>query len=267
VLKPTLLLLAALLPNAAVTPAPAISTHGVTIVTVNMAKETSPATVLREWNATPRLRNVDILLLQEVKEDAGSRCIANLLADAMGLHIAYSPEGPGVADRGLAILSRYPLRDAAARPLTRFDLTFHSRSRFALGATAETPWGPVRIQNVHLDTRLNSADRLAQLEPALRDSARFGGRRIIAGDFNSNPFYWIGHVVPLPGWQSQAAAVDSFMRKRGFHTAIAERETTFDYLGMHLDWIWMTGLRSTESQVVPLQFSDHHAVWTRLEFE
>jgi endonuclease/exonuclease/phosphatase family metal-dependent hydrolase len=267
VLKSTLPLMAALFANAAVTPSPAISTHSVTVVTVNMAKETSPATILREWSTTPRLRNADVLLLQEVKEEPGSRCIAHLLADAMGLHVAYSPEGPGVADRGLAILSRYPLHDAAARPLTRFDLTFHSRSRFALAATAETPWGPVRIENVHLDTRLNSADRLAQLEPALRDSARFGGRRIIAGDFNSNPFYWIGHVLPLPGLQSQAAAVDSFMRRKGFGTAVAERETTFDYLGMHLDWIWMAGLRSTESQVVPLKFSDHHAVWTRVEFE
>jgi endonuclease/exonuclease/phosphatase (EEP) superfamily protein YafD len=36
---------------------------------------------------------------------------------------------------------------------------------------------------------------------------------------------------------------------------------------MHLDWIWMSGLRSTGSQVLPLDFSDHHAVWTRLAFD
>jgi endonuclease/exonuclease/phosphatase (EEP) superfamily protein YafD len=125
----------------------------------------------------------------------------------------------------------------------------------------------VRLENVHLDTRLNSADRLAQLEPALRDSKRFGDRRIVAGDFNSNPFYWIAHVLPTPALQSQAVAVEAFMRKQGFRTAIPERETTFDYLGMHLDWIWMAGLRSTGYQVLPLEFSDHHAVWTRVEFQ
>ena len=215
----------------------------------------------------PRLRNADIFLLQEVKEESGTQCIASRLGAALGLHIAYSPEGPGVTDRGLAILSRFPLQEVQTRALTRFDLRFHSRSRFALSATAATPWGPVRLYNVHLDTRLNAADRLAQIQPVVRESARFAGRRIVAGDFNSNPFYWFESVLPLPAFHSQAVSVDAFMRSQGFRTAIPESATTFDFLGMHLDWIWMAGLRSGASQVLPLDFSDHHAVWTRVEFE
>ena len=50
--------------------------------------------------------------------------------------------------------------------------------------------------NTHLDTRINAADRVAQLEDAVRDLG--SGPAIVGGDFNSNWFYWIEHVMPLP---------------------------------------------------------------------
>jgi endonuclease/exonuclease/phosphatase family metal-dependent hydrolase len=230
-----------------------------------MAKETSAGRILKEWSAASQIRTADILLLQEIKAERGTPCIARQLGSSLGLAVAYSPEAAGVTDRGLAILSRFPLLDVRTRPLKRFDLTFNSRARFALSATAATPWGPIRVENVHLDTRLNSAERLEQLEPAIDDGGYVSGRRIVAGDFNSNPFYWIGHVVPLPRFESQAKAVERYMLRRGFRSAIPESATTFDYLGMHLDWIWTSGLQSTGYMVLPLEFSDHHAVWTRLE--
>jgi hypothetical protein len=52
----------------------------------------------------------------------------------------------------------------------------------------------------------------------------------------------------------------------GFHTAIPVATTTFDYLGMHLDWIWLAGARPSAYRVYPLRFSDQHAVWTRIKF-
>jgi len=252
-------LVAALLSPFAVSAAP-----GLSVVTVNMAKETSTSRVVGEWTRSPHIRTADILLLQEVQENPGTECVATGLGRALGLHVAYMPEAAGVKDRGLAILSRFPLRDVQSQRLKRFDLRFHSRDRFALSALADTPYGPLRIEDVHLDTRLNAADRLAQLEPAVQRPGA-SEKRIVAGDFNSNPFYWVGHVLPLPAWQSQAVAVEAFMRGRGFRSAIPESATTFDYLGMHLDWIWMAGLRSAASEVIPLDFSDHHAVWARLE--
>ncbi len=245
---------------------PQLADHpGISIVTVNMAKETSPDRVLREWRGTAPLRNADVFLLQEVKEEAGKSCIAERLVSALGFQVAYSPEAPGVTDRGLAILSRFPLREIQIRRLRSFDLHFHTRARFALSATAITPWGPVGLSDVHLDTRLNAAERLAQLEPVLGAGA-IHGRQVVAGDFNSNPFYWIDRVIPVPQFRSQALAVDEFMKRRGFRTAVPESATTFDHLGMHLDWIWTAGsLRPAASRVVPLDFSDHHAVWARVE--
>jgi endonuclease/exonuclease/phosphatase family metal-dependent hydrolase len=261
----TLFLAAAILALPAPTPS-LRQAKGVTIVTLNLAKETSSARILAEWMNASQLREADIFLLQEVREDSAVSCVVNRLGEALGMHVAFSPEGPGVDDRGLAILSRYPLSGIRIRPLKRFDLQFHSRARFALSAVANTPWGPVALDNVHLDTRLNAPERLAQLEPIVRDSSAGPRHRILAGDFNSNPFYWVRHVLPLPGLHSQAGAVDAYLRGQGFRSSIPASSGTSDF-GMHLDWIWTSGLRSTGSRVLPLKFSDHHAVWTRVEFE
>jgi endonuclease/exonuclease/phosphatase family metal-dependent hydrolase len=240
---------------------------GISVVTLNMAKSTEIDRILAEFRGISALKDADILLLQEVKQDDDARqCAAEMLAAKLGLHVVYSPATTGVTDQGLAILSRYPLRDVHVQPLKRFDLRYRSRTRIALAATADSPWGPVRIFNAHLDTRLNTAQRLEQLQPVLQASADFHGPQIIGGDFNSNGFYWVEHVLPLPALRSQAHGVQEFMVRNGYHTSIPAGKTTFDYLGMHLDWIWLRGLDSHVSRVYPLDFSDHHAVWSRVEF-
>jgi len=240
---------------------------GISVVTLNMAKVTLMDRILTDLKAHPALAGADVLLLQEVKQDAGERqCIAEQLASNLGLQVAYSPSATGITDQGLAILSRYPLKDIRVRPLKRHDLGFRSRVRIALSATAESPWGPVRIVNTHLDTRINMSDRIAQIEPIIRDSEEFPGARIIGGDFNSNDFRWIGHMVPTPTLRSQARGLQEFMTQQGFLSAVSTRETTFDYLGLRLDWIWIQGLQAQASRVYPLDFSDHHAVWTRVAF-
>src|SRR5689334_6366388 len=131
-----------------------------------------------ELRATADLRNADVFLLQEAAAGA-----AEGLARDLQLHVASSPAAPRTGDH-LAILSRYPLRDIRVRQLKRYDLVFHTRSRFALSATALTPWGPVRVLNTHLDTRINSPERLAQLEAAMSEAT--GRAVIVGGDFNSN---------------------------------------------------------------------------------
>jgi endonuclease/exonuclease/phosphatase family metal-dependent hydrolase len=239
---------------------------GISVVTLNLAKEASVARIQSELSTLPALRDADVFLLQEVSDRSPEECLASRLGAAMGFQVAYAPTGPGGTDLGLAILSRFPLRDVRILSLPRYDLGFRTRSRYALMGTAETPWGPVRIANAHLDTRLNTADRLAQLEPVIRETAAFQGPRLIGGDFNSNPFYWVGRILPLPGVRSTADSVTGYMTHHGFRNALSKNTATFDHLGMGLDWIWLGGLRPVASGVIPLEFSDHHAVWTRLEF-
>lgn len=231
----------------------------VSVVTLNMAKQTGVQPIVAELRSIDALRAADLFLLQEV-----ARGTAAPIAAALGLHAAERPEAPDAPYTELAILSRYPLRDIRVRNLGRYSLVFHIRSRYALSAIADTPWGPLRIVDTHLDTRLNLADRLSQLDGALAELP--DARVILGGDFNSNPFFWIDHVAPLPAIPSQAAGVEQHLRARGWESAIPRSATTFDYLGMHLDWIWLHGPRTVSWRVYPLRFSDHHACWALVRF-
>jgi endonuclease/exonuclease/phosphatase family metal-dependent hydrolase len=227
------------------------------VVTLNLAKEPSAARMAAELGTIEALRTADVFLLQEVEP----RSAAAELAAKLGMHVVGSKEAAEIPTLGLAILSRYPLRDARVKPLRKYDLVYRSRSRYALSAIADTPWGPVRIVNTHLDTRLNAADRLAQLEDAVRDMGT--GPAIVGGDFNSNWFYWIHHVLPIPAG-SQGRTVEAYMARAGYRSAIPASLTTFDWLGQHLDWIWLRGMNVAQSRVFPLRFSDHHACWSRV---
>ena len=111
-------------------------------------------------------------LLQEVSQGLAGTCVGSSLGSALGLPVAYSP-APSDTGLGLAILSRFPLRDVQIRNLKPYHLRFRTRTRFALMATADTPWGPLHLSDTHLDTRLNTADRLAQLEPGCATAPHF----------------------------------------------------------------------------------------------
>jgi endonuclease/exonuclease/phosphatase family metal-dependent hydrolase len=165
---------------------------------------------------------------------------------------------------GLAVLSRYPLLDQRTYKLKPQNLIFRSRKRIALAVTILTPDGPVRVINVHLDTRINPGERIAQLGPALDDASCFFGPAVIGGDFNTNDMQWVSNVVPIPyrGWQ--AARVRVLMESRGYRTPFQSRLATFRHLGMQLDWIYAAGLQPVGHGIDAIAFSDHHAVWTRL---
>ena len=219
--------------------------------------------IVNEIKRTERLRDADVLFFQEVVRE-GDASIADAVAVRLGRFIAFaSPEGRATLG-GLAILSRYPLRDQRVHPLKPQNLVFRSRKRIALAATIVTPDGPVRLVNAHLDTRINPAERLAQLGAALDDASCFFGPTVIGGDFNTNDMQWVSNVVPIPypGWQ--ASRVRILMESRGFRTPFQTRQATFDHMGMQLDWIYTNGFKSAGHGIQPVVFSDHHAIWVRL---
>lgn len=229
-----------------------------------MAKVTSSSEIVRQLRATPRVRDADVLLLQEVAHAPGHKgSVADEIAAQLKMNVVYAPAAPGVADQGLAIMSRYPLREVRVTPLCRYDLLWHSRTRFALSVTAATPAGDVRISNAHLDTRVNASDRVRQLEDALKGDVP-GTARIVAGDFNTNNFYWLFHALPVPVPQIQTAEIRRSLEKRGFVSALPGSTSTFDYLGMQLDWVFSRGFRVRNTGVIPIPFSDHHALWAEL---
>lgn len=241
---------------------PAVSPHSLTVVSLNAARETDPGRILRDLGKTPAVRDADVLLLQEVAQAPDqTQCVAEYLAATLKRHLVYSPAATGVTDQGLAILSKYPLADKQVRALPAYDLVFRSRSRIALSATVYAPSGPVRVTNAHLDTRINAEDRIKQLAPVMKDG--FHGRRIVAGDFNTNEFYWLGRVLPLPMPGMQTSRVRDFMISNGFTNAVGGTPITHDLL-MRLDWIFARGLSGSRWAVYPLQFSDHHALWVEV---
>ncbi len=243
---------------------PAAASNTLTAVSLNMARETDASKVLTDLNAAPRLRAADVFLFQEVASTADQPSVAEQVAHKLNYSAAFSPAAPGVTDQGLAIVSRYPLRNIEVRRLKFCDLRFRCRSRFALSADVLTPWGGVRVYNAHLDTRINSRERLEQLQPVIDAAAKHPGAALIGGDFNTNELRWLGNMVPLPGGTSHGETIRYAMAARGFATPFDNGIVTFPVLSRQLDWIFVRNLQPIGSSVEPVPFSDHHAIWTRL---
>jgi endonuclease/exonuclease/phosphatase family metal-dependent hydrolase len=234
-----------------------------TVGSLNIAMVEDAGVIAREIGDAANLRNADVVLFQEVVNQ-NHTSVAEAVARQLGRHVVFaSPDGL-LTKGGLAILSRYPLADQRVHKLKPQNLVFRSRKRIALAATVLTPQGPVRVINVHLDTRINPAERLAQLGPALDDASCFHGPAVIGGDFNTNDMQWVSNVVPIPykGWQ--AARVRVLMESRGYRTPFQARQATFHHLGMQLDWIYVAGMDPVGYGIERIGFSDHDAVWTRL---
>jgi endonuclease/exonuclease/phosphatase family metal-dependent hydrolase len=131
--------------------------------------------------------DADIVCLQEVPWTLRLGSGARMLADRTGLnHVGVRANGNRwtiLFEEGEAILSRYPLRDVAFNVLSPRAGFFEHR--VVLRATADTPWGDVRVFVTHLTdgeeeiNRGQAASLLAFVEAA------GPGLAVVAGDFNA----------------------------------------------------------------------------------
>jgi endonuclease/exonuclease/phosphatase family metal-dependent hydrolase len=233
----------------------------ISIASLNLDHQTNFEKVAHDVEAAPRLSHADVILLQEVSHVEGGPSIAKLLADRMNYQVAFAAEGPNVYDRGLAVISKFPIEDSKVEWLTPYNLHFHTRHRFALAVKLRVPSGDLRIWNAHLDTRINPGQRLGQLQPVMDEAAKLSGPRLIGGDFNTNDFYWIDHMLPIPHGGGYRSTVRRAMAKFGFKTPFADQLTTLPILRQHLDWLFVNGLEPLSSSAEPIAFSDHHAIW------
>jgi endonuclease/exonuclease/phosphatase family metal-dependent hydrolase len=238
------------------------------VASLNMAGQSRIADVLMEWT---HQRTLDVLLLQEVgeKSNDGARFAADL-AERLGFHVAYAPAnrlGDTKSTQGLAIVSRYPLGDVRVDLLKYKALRFKSKCRIALSATVETSSGPVRLVNVHLDTRINSGARVEQLAPVLDGLKGTNGPQIIGGDMNTANIGWFQSMYPLPLLQRQVAAVRALFTRNGFDSPFTSTPSTFKFLGfpLKLDWLYLKHLKPVEYDVDHVRFSDHRGIWAHLK--
>jgi endonuclease/exonuclease/phosphatase (EEP) superfamily protein YafD len=239
------------------------SQHTVTIASVNIAGQGQTADILASWT---QQRSLDVLLLQEVGHTSmDGRAFITQLSERMGVHYAYAPadQFENGYTHGLAILSRFPLADVQAQPLEYHRLRFRSRCRVALAATVKTPWSPIRLVNVHLDTRINTKDRVQQLTPVLIALHGFPGPSLVGGDFNTMNIGWFRTMWPFPYLQRQSAAVRAMLATAGFETPLRRGPATFRFLGLplRLDWIFVKDLTPREWGVDAVRFTDHRGVW------
>lgn len=208
----------------------------------------------------------DLLLLQEVVRRGDGPDVAQQLAARLGLASSYCTAFTLSDEKavGLALLSRFPSHDPQVIELKPISLRFRSRTRIALGATVETPRGPVRVYNVHLDTRINLGQRLDQLSAVAREAEATDGPTLVGGDFNTNNNLWLFNALPLPFLGRQGAGVQRFMAENGFRSVFELGRPTHDVLRMQLDWLFLRGLHASSMSIKPLALSDHHALMASL---
>jgi endonuclease/exonuclease/phosphatase family metal-dependent hydrolase len=240
-----------------------------TVASLNMAAEEQATDVLAVWKQARSVGAADVLMLQEVRQSDGEReTLTAALSRELGLSFVYA-----AADRlddgqtqGLAILSRYPLTQVDVLPLQYHRLRFRSRCRIALTAVVETAAGQVRLVNVHLDTRINSSNRLKQLAPVLEGAKGFEGPQVIGGDLNTMNVLWLRTMWPFPQMQQQAKPVLETFAAHGFKTPLTDTPPTVRFLGLpfRLDWLFLKGLDPVRWGVEKMKFSDHRAVWVTL---
>lgn len=226
------------------------------------------ASALREH---PALAAADLLLLQEIEshpEEGASR--ASRLARALGMGYAYVParlEGSGT--HGLALLGRYPIADLQVMQLPKAHVPTGPPARVAMSCELQLAAGPLRVVNVHLDTRLNLALRIRQLRPAVLPQP---SPVLVAGDFNTLEYIFAAGLIPdLPVDSaiggSQADEIDRYMEALGYASATRTFGATLSFLGMdyRLDSIYVRGLLFGSGAVErDVSVSDHYPVWAEV---
>ena len=171
-----------------------IAKTSIKIVTFNVHLGENTKAIADAFTQNKNLREADIIFLQEVEFHESEKVSrAERLANVMGLKFAYVParEIKAHDTHGLAILSRYDLASVETIILPTYAFFSHSQKRIAMTAIVNINGSRIRLANVHLDTRLNGAERIAQVKVLVDDLKKdYSGKIIVAGDFNTLPFYF-----------------------------------------------------------------------------
>lgn len=231
------------------------------VVTFNVQYARDVPRLAAALQRVPELAAADALLVQEVEDrpgEPGGR--AEQLARALGLRCVYAPSRPTEdgGTHGLAVLSRAPATDVAVLPLPNPHPSF--APRIALAVTLDLGV-PLRLYNVHLDTRIAAAQRAAQVAPVVEAARRDPVERVaVGGDFNAMPFSWIGRVFPVPGLAA-GRVVERLFTGSGFAAPLRRAGHTHR-VPVAIDAIYTRGLEPLAGGVArAVKVSDHYPLW------
>jgi endonuclease/exonuclease/phosphatase family metal-dependent hydrolase len=231
------------------------------VVTFNLHMEPGD-TIERDLLADPALRDADLIFFQEVLRNGTACSAACVIARDLGYYAVYAPgHVNGDGDDGVAIVSRAPITSAQVLELPFYNVHFNGGRRVALAATIQLAGHPITVYAVHLENRLTVHDRRMQMTPVLEHAQRQATPVIIAGDFNTSPFTWLAHVVPIPTG-TQDDRFEELVRAHGFATPVATSGPTHHHLWMKLDGIYTRGFATRRfATATARDVSDHLALW------
>jgi endonuclease/exonuclease/phosphatase family metal-dependent hydrolase len=225
------------------------------VVTYNTEYGQDPAGLAAAILGDPELARAGLFLFQEEERyPAEGESRAARLARLLGLGYLYVPaRTKGAGTHGLALMSAFPIDAVEKMDLPLAD---NGVPRIAVAADVHVGDRTLHIIDIHLETRLNPRDRVAQLHPAVIDAP---DAVLVAGDFNTNWVTWAGSVPVLASDRDQAPILDSYMTSLAFEAPSATSGPTEHAYGLEfkLDSIYTRGLDVTFGGVVRTGPSDH----------
>lgn len=206
----------------------------------------------------------EILLCQEIGRSKDFR-VDTWLAERMGFsslyHRANGRAGRVGREEGLAILSRYPLRNPVSIMLSR-----GLWRRPALGAVIDTPLGEIAIYTTHFSLRPWRNRRQPERLRAWVEATAAGRPAIIGGDFNATAA--TAHIAALnerwiDTWRMINPTADGYTHElRLFGRVVARRR--IDYIFLRPTGREIRVANCSHQNTIP-PFSDHLAVVARFE--
>jgi endonuclease/exonuclease/phosphatase family metal-dependent hydrolase len=245
------------------------------LATFNVFYGTDPEKIAKAIKANQNLKNADVIFLQEIEahsDEAKER--AGAIADELGLGWVYAPARESGKEtklhgtHGLAILSKFPIKEFEVIPLRKYNLGYNSRKRIALNAIIDVNGVLIQVSNVHLDLRINIKDRILQISEVVEkiDSHHIK-KVVIGGDFNTVPLLWMLRLFPI-FYSSQRKKFNNFLLDKGFSTKFTKIGYTMQQkiIRFSLDSIYTKELTIKDFGIErDLKVSDHKPVWVDIE--
>jgi endonuclease/exonuclease/phosphatase family metal-dependent hydrolase len=242
------------------------------VATWNTFRAADPEMLAREYFESPELSKADVLMIQEVETHASEDSSrASRLAAALGMTYVFAPARQEGYLHGIMIASRYPITNARVMRLPLGTAPFNQNPRNALAAEIDLGTQMITLVDMHLDVRIGPVDRIRQMHPAV---TQIPEDVAIGGDFNTNPWAWVGGTAPLTSTeaiigQDQAKVIDDYMSELGFQIPIGPDEATFNRPlldHMRLDNVFVRGYKVLGQGIAKdVDGSDHWPVWVDLQ--
>lgn len=250
-----------------------IEKKGIRVVTFNVHFGKKVDSIVKTFQDNPILREADIIYFQEIEDHKEEKLPrAQKIADELSFECVYAParkltklnvEGT----HGLAILSRYPILEAEFVALPKNKMYPRSRERIGLNATVQINEEFIHLSNVHLDTRLNSMERIEQLRVLIEGlKAHTLKKVILGGDFNTLPFNFY-KTIPISR-EDQKKILHEYLRKENFFVYGENIKQTFEngLISWDLDGLYLRNIKALQYGVEQsVRVSDHKPVWLDVE--